>query len=150
MRLVVLSAATADEAGLEALRTKGNTAMAATFTAKATGVANIGFFAQHFPTEVEDTKHYFQTTAGADVEPLGDISPVSFEWMGIFATPETEYNWIAQKAKGTPKDYADPEMILVALSASAATDAAMDALVPKAKDCYAQLTCTEVTAGGTV
>merc|ERR1719183_1252562 len=102
MKLVVLSAATADGAGLENVRTKGNTAMAATctavstggeitptdgacftltfdasaaettFTIKATGVANIAFFAQHFPTEFEDTKHYFQTTAGADVEPAAE------------------------------------------------------------------------------
>jgi hypothetical protein len=39
------------------------------FKVAATGVNYIAFFAQHLPTEFEDTKHYFKDTTHADIEP---------------------------------------------------------------------------------
>jgi zinc transporter ZupT len=53
-----------------------------------------------------------------------------FEWAGIFALPEDDYLWTAQKKKpatGTEK-YADDSMKLVALPASSATKTVLDAL----------------------
>jgi len=40
------------------------------FTVDATGVAAVAFFAEHLPTEFEDTAHYFKDTTGVDIEPV--------------------------------------------------------------------------------
>ena len=64
----------------------------------------------------------------------------SYEWAGIFATPDDSYTWIAQKVNG---DYADPTMKLVAVSASAATGFELGYRSGDAEASFAE-TCTEV------
>eukprot|EP00746_Dinoflagellata_sp_MGD_P156160 gnl/MRDRNA2_/MRDRNA2_85719_c1_seq10.p1 gnl/MRDRNA2_/MRDRNA2_85719_c1~~gnl/MRDRNA2_/MRDRNA2_85719_c1_seq10.p1 ORF type:complete len:402 (+),score=62.92 gnl/MRDRNA2_/MRDRNA2_85719_c1_seq10:96-1301(+) len=41
-----------------------------TFTVDAAQATAIAFFAQHLPTEFEETDHYFKDTTGADIEPV--------------------------------------------------------------------------------
>merc|ERR1712178_243121 len=68
----------------------------------------------------------------------------NYEWAGIFETPNTNYVWTAQKKSGT---YADPTMDVVFLSASAATEAALNSLIPMGNSSIA-LTCTTVAVPG--
>ena len=57
------------------------------------------------------------------------MGPTLYEWKGVFATPDDSYKWIAQKVGGA---YADDYMYLIALTATAADDAALDGLETKA------------------
>merc|ERR1719265_733670 len=40
------------------------------YTIDASKAGSIAFFAEHLPTEFEDTDHYFKDTTGADIEPV--------------------------------------------------------------------------------
>merc|ERR1719171_3463196 len=40
------------------------------FTVDASAAGAIAFFAQHLPTEFEETDHYFKDTSGVDIEPV--------------------------------------------------------------------------------
>merc|ERR1719379_2995260 len=40
------------------------------FTIDASKASAIAFFAQHFPTEFEETEHYLKDTTGVDIEPV--------------------------------------------------------------------------------
>jgi hypothetical protein len=123
------------------------------FTIDATGVSNIVFVAQHFPTEFEKDTHYLLTGteaggAGVEsryVEPLFQ-RPAAIEWSGVFAMPDASYTWLAQKKGGK---YADDTMVLAAIPASAATEAALDGLEAKGKAAFKK-TCTVVTKGQTI
>eukprot|EP00933_Yihiella_yeosuensis_P035091 TRINITY_DN2855_c0_g1_i1.p1 TRINITY_DN2855_c0_g1~~TRINITY_DN2855_c0_g1_i1.p1 ORF type:complete len:485 (-),score=87.86 TRINITY_DN2855_c0_g1_i1:245-1699(-) len=69
-----------------------------------------------------------------------------YEWAGIFETPKSNYLWTAQKKAGK---YADPAMKLVALPASASTEAELKKL-EAAGNAAMKLTCTALTAGSTI
>ena len=73
-------------------------------------------------------------------------SEMGFEWAGIFATPESNYMWTAQKVNGA---YADPAMKLVALPATDITEAGLHALEEEGKHSM-EMNCTEVDAFGTI
>merc|ERR1719331_2807154 len=119
-----------------------------TFTVDASSATNIVFFAQHGHYDgmlqcsfCRDTKHIFQTPAGADVEPYEDLSQRLgglFGWMGIFATPDPVAHFAVHKVNGAYAKDPDGKMALVALPADAATGAALDALVDSAKDVFAR------------
>eukprot|EP00931_Biecheleriopsis_adriatica_P015213 TRINITY_DN1175_c0_g1_i5.p1 TRINITY_DN1175_c0_g1~~TRINITY_DN1175_c0_g1_i5.p1 ORF type:complete len:619 (+),score=136.90 TRINITY_DN1175_c0_g1_i5:74-1930(+) len=192
MKLVALPASSVTEAGLDALETSGDSAMALSctnlsagqtikpevnkcyrlvfdqgtsesrYTVDASAVSGIAFFAEHFPTEFENTDHYFKDTAGTDIEPQGQLPKGSgggehshghggatgkeYEWAGIFETPEKNYLWTAQKVEGK---YADPRMKLVALPASSVTAAGLDEL-ESAGNAAMELSCTDLSAGQTI
>merc|ERR1719265_2823753 len=40
------------------------------YTVDAAGAGAIAFFAEHLPTEFEDTEHYFKDASGVDIEPV--------------------------------------------------------------------------------
>jgi len=120
-----------------------------TYTIASGGAKTLVFFGEHDPHEFEDKdaddgKHYFQN-AGEDIEPAA-MGPTLYEWKGVFATPDDSYKWIAQKVGGA---YADDYMYLIALTATAADDAALDGLETKAKAGYAAA-CEDTAAGATV
>jgi len=69
----------------------------------------------------------------------------SYEWAGIFETPDDYYMWTAQKVAG---GYVDPGMKLVVLSASDLTEAGLESLASTANS--AMDSCTELYAGGTI
>mmetsp|Transcript_10110 Transcript_10110/g.18839 ORF Transcript_10110/g.18839 Transcript_10110/m.18839 type:complete len:470 (+) Transcript_10110:67-1476(+) len=122
MKLVVLAATTCDHEGLHSLETTAETAMSGTcpnvnsggtvspsgnschrlvfdqnswqtlFKVDATGVSCIAFFAEHVPTEFENTAHYLKDSEGTDIEPLDELpeaAPAPEEplpWGGAIAT----------------------------------------------------------------
>ena len=81
---------------------------------------------------------------------------VEAEWKGIFLTPDNEYTWIAQKATGSPLDYADPKMVLVAIPVMNATASSEDEWKAVLTNITSEgttamtLTCEEVTTGSTI
>jgi len=78
-------------------------------------------------------------------------TPSTFEWGGIFKTPEDNYLWTAQKTvqKDGHVKYADPKMKMVVLKVASATDAALDAAKEEAAHGF-QTNCTEVEAGESI
>lgn len=73
----------------------------------------------------------------------------SYEWGGIFATPQSTYTWIAQSATAGQTNYADPSMKMVVLTATDAEEATLKALEDEAKHGFEE-TCTVVEPGGTI
>jgi len=103
MKLVALPASDLTESGLDTLEPDGNSVMAGncidlsaggTITPSATtcyrltfnqdlwqslyyvdtsAVSGIAFFAEHFPTEFENTAHYFKDSVGEDIEPQAEL-----------------------------------------------------------------------------
>jgi len=81
----------------------------------------------------------------------GNSTSSTFEWGGIFKTPEDNYLWTAQKTvqpDGHVK-YADPKMKMVVLKVTSATDAALDAAKEEATHGFGK-TCKEVEAGESI
>lgn len=75
------------------------------------------------------------------------------EWAGIFTTPNTKYVWTAQKkapAAGGDPVYADATMDFVVRTATAATDAALDAEATAGNTQLACSTPTVVNNGGSI
>jgi len=120
------------------------------FTIKATGVAGVAIFAEHYPTEFENTDHYLKNAAGTDIEPLAQL-PAKFEWAGIFDTPDNNYMWTAQKVeKDGATDYADPQMKMVILPVPAGGDHdKLEALEEEATHGF-ETNCIEVNHGGEI
>ena len=52
----------------------GNT-LDSIFKVPTAGVPAVAFFAQHVPTEFEDTEHYFKDMKGTDIEPSAEDAP---------------------------------------------------------------------------
>merc|ERR1740121_557626 len=50
------------------------------FTVKAENIGGLAIFAEHFPTEFENTAHYLKNKTGEDIEPLGEI-PEAVAWV---------------------------------------------------------------------
>jgi len=102
MKLVVLNASDLTEAGLESLESQGNSSMdtctelyagetivpgtsrcyrlnfdpdawQSLYPVDASGVDGLAFFAERFPTEFENTAHYFKDKFGKDIEPLAEL-----------------------------------------------------------------------------
>jgi len=46
-----------------------NSVQESVFVVNATGASSTAFFTEHFPTEFEETDHYFKDTSGVDIEP---------------------------------------------------------------------------------
>jgi UTP--glucose-1-phosphate uridylyltransferase len=119
------------------------------YTIAATGVSNVAFFCEHYPTEFENTDHYLKDGSSQDVEPGAYLpSKISneYEWAGIFKTPGTTYKWLAQKVSGA---YADASMKMVALPASSWTSTVLSSLESSGNSALAT-TCVDVNSGGTI
>jgi hypothetical protein len=123
-----------------------DTASETTFTvASSTGA--VAFFAQHYPTEFEETMHYLQDASGADVEPVAELPvPAAHEWAGIFAYSGMPYTWRAQKVGGS---YADPTMDILVLAAPEATEAALADTGAAAATAF-EADCMTLYAGDTI
>merc|ERR1719235_2273895 len=76
----------------------------------------------------------------------GGGGDAEYEWAGIFATPEDEYTWTAQKVE---EKYADPAMKLVLISVPSSSDAELHK-VEDAGNTALTGTCTDVTFGQTM
>jgi len=74
----------------------------------------------------------------------------SFEWAGIFDTPENTYLWTAQKVAGdNAVDYADATMKMAIIPAGSATDETLHSLEEQG-DQALEGTCTDKNAGDTI
>lgn len=85
---------------------------------------------------------------------LAQEAESSFEWAGVFETPESKYMWIVQAAGGK---YVDPSMNMVALPANATTEEELTILKAFAEEKFAKAKsnggfgpCIDVKPGGTV
>jgi len=74
------------------------------------------------------------------------MAAASYEWKGVFYTPEDKYMWGAEKVNGK---YADPTMQLTAIPVSGATAEALTQASGKATAAIAK-GCEAVNAGGTI
>jgi len=90
----------------------------------------------------------FQVTSSVEDEHAGHDhgDHGAFEWSGIFEVPDDLYMWTAQKVDG---NYADATMKIVVLPASAATEAALEALEDSAAHAL-EHDCVEVDTDGTL
>lgn len=121
MKFAALPASDATEAALDALESAGETALGGTctnvavggtitpaantcflmtfnqnlwqslYTINAAGVSNIAFFAQHVPTEFENTAHYLKDDHGDDIEPEAELPKVTPT--AAIVTPEPAAPW---------------------------------------------------------
>jgi hypothetical protein len=179
MKMAVFSATQSNIQGLDALEISADTALATTcvdvnsggtitpqlntcyrlvfddaaaesrYTISATGMANLAFFCEHFPTEFENTDHFFKDTSNGDVEP--DAKIPGYEWAGIFSTPESTYMWTSQKVEsGGVAAYADATMKIAVLPASAATATALTGLKSDGNTAVQLTNCETKTFGTTL
>jgi zinc transporter ZupT len=179
MKMAVFSAAQSNIQGLDALESSADTALATScedvnsggnitpqlnkcyrlvfddaatesrYTISASGMANLAFFCEHFPTEFENTDHFFKDTSNGDVEP--DAKIPGYEWAGIFSTPESTYMWTAQKVvSGGVAAYADATMKVAVLPASAANDTALIGLKSAGNTAVQLTNCETKTFGATL
>lgn len=77
---------------------------------------------------------------------FGRAADASYEWAGIFETPDANHVWIAQKVDGA---YVDPMMDLVAFPSKEATEEALEALVAEG-ELSMGLNCSNVSFGDTI
>uniref|UniRef100_A0A7S2JFB7 Uncharacterized protein n=1 Tax=Haptolina brevifila TaxID=156173 RepID=A0A7S2JFB7_9EUKA len=115
-----------------------------TFTIQPNGAAYIAIFTQLDPTAFEATQHFLQELDGAGVAVIKQLALTqSYEWAGIFDTPDSEYVWTAQKVG---LDYVDPGMKMVVLPAATSSLAQLATLVTVAEQAFNH-TCDTVMAG---
>jgi hypothetical protein len=69
-----------------------------------------------------------------------------YEWKGIFYTPQDTYKWGAEKVGGK---YADPQMKIVLIPATEASEAALTAATEKGKTAMTG-TCEAINSGGSM
>jgi zinc transporter ZupT len=122
MKMVAFSTAEADEASLHGLETAGKNALAGTCTdvtsggtitpdskcyrlvfkqewwqsiypINAKGVKHVAFFAEHVPTEFENTAHYLKDDHGDDIEPVAELPETAAAPTPAPTTSEDKKYW---------------------------------------------------------